>query len=207
MSMKFNPLEDVLNSIVEQFDLQAITSLAEEDHSKGNAELDEVSLYCEVDPLLSDLYKEYKNAKAQHESLKRTAPKNDPMLDVAADMVDSAWCMVTTRVLELREDEEATEMMAMRMAQSAPSVSSDEAGDNTEKKRAKISASGGSLAHDKDPEFIALLKRQKEIDEARNKARHDDFIFCFLMLYIAQRWASKAKTYTSSLHHSFAQAA
>ena len=207
MSIKFNPLEDVLNSIVEQFDLQAITSLAEEDHSEGKAELDEVSLYCEVDPLLSDLYKEYKNAKAQQQSLKKTAPKNDPMLDVAADMVDSAWCMVTTRVLELREDEDATEMMAMRMAQQGPSASPAEATDIAEKKRAKISASGGSRAHDKDPEFIALLKRQKEIDARRQQSNSDDFIFCFLMFYIAQRWANKAKNYASTLHHSFAQAA
>ena len=163
MSMKFNPLEDVLNSIVEQFDLQAITSLAEEDHSKGNAELDEISLYCEVDPLLADLYKEYKNAKSQHESLKKTAPKNDPMLDVAADMVDSAWCMVTTRVLELREDEDATEMMAMRMAQQAPSFPADEARDETEKKERKFPLLGGAWLMTRILNLLRFLNGKRKL--------------------------------------------
>lgn len=54
------------------------------------------------DPLLASLIKQYLNASRQHKSLMKLHGYHDPMADVAADMVDSAWCAVQTRIIELQ---------------------------------------------------------------------------------------------------------
>ncbi|MES2729001.1 MAG: hypothetical protein V4621_02740 [Pseudomonadota bacterium] len=54
------------------------------------------------DPVLASLIKQYLNSSRQHKDLLRTNGMQDAMVDVAADMVDSAWCALQTRLLELR---------------------------------------------------------------------------------------------------------
>lgn len=54
------------------------------------------------DPVLASLIKQYLNASRQHKALMKRYGYHDPMADVAADMVDSAWCAIQTRIIELR---------------------------------------------------------------------------------------------------------
>ncbi len=54
------------------------------------------------DPILASLIKQYLNASRQHKGLLRSHGTQDAMVEVAADMVDSAWCALQTRLLELR---------------------------------------------------------------------------------------------------------
>lgn len=69
--------------------------------------LDEVRLWVAVDPLLAELHKQYLDAQKNHARLKNRHGESDPICDVAADMEDSAKCAVDTRMIELRQSEEA----------------------------------------------------------------------------------------------------
>ena len=57
------------------------------------------------DPTLASLIKQYLNASRAHKDLIRHHGAQDAMTEVAADMVDSAWCALQTRLLELRAAE------------------------------------------------------------------------------------------------------
>jgi hypothetical protein len=57
------------------------------------------------DPILASLIKQYLNASRQHKGLLKSNGSQDAMVEVAADMVDSAWCALQTRLLELRAAE------------------------------------------------------------------------------------------------------
>ena len=67
----------------------------------GDAEFE---LFCAADGLLRDLYKQYLEAKRQYSQVKQGGKAYDAMLDVAEESLDSAWCAVQTRLLELRAD-------------------------------------------------------------------------------------------------------
>lgn len=63
---------------------------------------EELDLFADMDPLLSDLQKQYLDAKAVRRKQVQAFGANDPMAEIAADMEDSAWCAMQTRYIELR---------------------------------------------------------------------------------------------------------
>jgi len=77
----------------------------------------ELEAFIHLDPTLASLHKQYLDAKAQYESLVKSNGKDDAMAEIAADMMDSAWCAMQTRLLEVRCDrgmmQEAQAMMRL----------------------------------------------------------------------------------------------
>lgn len=65
-----------------------------------------IEIYIRLDPLLADLFKQYQDAKNRYASIERERGEHDPLVDVTRDMADSAHAAVTTRYLELQDDEE-----------------------------------------------------------------------------------------------------
>ena len=76
---------------------------------------EELRFWIAVDPLLGDLHKQFIDARAGHMRLSRTRGVDDPMTDVANDMVDSAQCAFETRLIELRQDEDSKAMVLALM--------------------------------------------------------------------------------------------
>ncbi len=76
---------------------------------------EELRFWMAVDPLLADLHKQFIDARAGHMRLSRTRGLDDPMTDVANDMVDSAQCAFETRLIELRQDEDSKAMVLALM--------------------------------------------------------------------------------------------
>ncbi len=75
MDLKTTSLDQALASILEDFDADMLSSLQEANHAPEN-ELDEVALYCHVDPILADLYKHYRTAKTDHNHVKSSSGKS-----------------------------------------------------------------------------------------------------------------------------------
>lgn len=77
----------------------------------------ELQAFIQLDPVLASLHKQFLEAKAQHAALVSANGKNDAMAEVAADMMDSAWCAMQTRFIEVRADrqmmQEAQAMMRL----------------------------------------------------------------------------------------------
>ena len=96
MTLETKSFEDALSSILDEFDINELSALQESAHAPED-ELDEIRLYCDVDPVLADMYKHYADAKSEQASILASHGKNDPMADVAFDRVDSAWSAIVTR--------------------------------------------------------------------------------------------------------------
>ena len=66
--------------------------------------LTELDAFICIDPLLKHLHQQYLDAKKDRLSLVKAHGANDPMVEIAIDMEDSAWCAMQTCYLELREN-------------------------------------------------------------------------------------------------------
>lgn len=64
--------------------------------------LTELEAFARLDPLLADLHKDFLNTKKNYDTLAARFGADDAMALVAADSMDSAWCAMQTRLLELR---------------------------------------------------------------------------------------------------------
>jgi hypothetical protein len=64
------------------------------------------------DVILASLIKQYLNVSRNHKSLLKRHGQIDPIVDVMADMVDSAWCAIQTRLIELGDRKKAGGGMA-----------------------------------------------------------------------------------------------
>lgn len=108
--MKDLSIRDVLNSLSRHPDQvverRAIPRLAA--GSVPAPDLAEIERFMAIDPLLIALYKRYVDARAQYLSaLGGGKDSNMAMADIAADLADSAWCALESRIHELRENESA----------------------------------------------------------------------------------------------------
>ena len=65
-----------------------------------------IELYIRIDDVLAELFKQYQDALNRVNALAKISSKHDPLLDVTRDVLDSAKAAVTTRYIELQEDEE-----------------------------------------------------------------------------------------------------
>jgi hypothetical protein len=72
----------------------------------AGAEWPMIEVYIRLDPLLADLFKQYQDARNRYASIERERGAHDPLVDVTRDMTDSAHAAVTTRYIELQDDEE-----------------------------------------------------------------------------------------------------
>jgi hypothetical protein len=74
----------------------------------------ELTLFMAVDPVLTDLHKEYIDACGILDSLAAKSASYDPMAVVASDRVESAHSAFSTRLIELRQDEQIQAMVQMK---------------------------------------------------------------------------------------------
>lgn len=180
MSLKTISLDDALSSILEEFDADTLSSLQEAKHAPED-ELDEVSLYCHIDPVLSDLYKHYRTAKSEHGQISAEKGKSDPMAEVAGDRVDSAWSAVVTRILELRDDTDAARLLGKRLMM-------------LEEER--LGKSGPARAEQTEEAFLELRRaKDEEIEEQRRqrkKEQEEELLAAFILFYIARHWEQKS---------------
>lgn len=68
--------------------------------------MDELAAFCQLDPLLARLQKEFRNHKAETAQARAQFGADSPLVEIAADAEDSAWCAMQTRLLELRAERE-----------------------------------------------------------------------------------------------------
>ncbi len=97
-------LQTIMNSMVNRLE-----DLMPEDvygDMAAGAEWPMIEVYIRLDPLLADLFKQYQDARNRYASIERERGFHDPLVDVTRDMADSAHAAVTTRYIELQEDEE-----------------------------------------------------------------------------------------------------
>jgi hypothetical protein len=109
-------LQEIMNDIAGG-NPDAIMSQLDKPQSKPQ-KLDELEAFMALDPLLTNLNKDYLEAKNQRKALVAQFGANDPMVDVALDMEDSAWCAMQTRYLELRDQRELMAKAQQIMLQS-----------------------------------------------------------------------------------------
>ncbi len=67
----------------------------------------EIERFMAVDPLTVTLYKRYVDARTHYLATLGGEEKGSAMTDIAADLADSAWCALESRIHELRESESA----------------------------------------------------------------------------------------------------
>lgn len=108
-------IKEIMNQMADRMD----ALLDERERARKTRETgdipDELRFWIAVDPLLSDLHKQFVDARAHHQRLMRSRGSGDPMTDVANDMADSAQCAFETRLIELRKDEDSKAMVLALM--------------------------------------------------------------------------------------------
>jgi len=96
--MNAHSLSDVLN------DLAGGRAAALAQEMGALSPVSEEALFIEQDAVLASLNREYLYARAHHDAARREHGADSPMADIAADALDSAWCAMQTRLMELRRD-------------------------------------------------------------------------------------------------------
>lgn len=136
--------------------------------------LTEMEALASQDELLAHLQKEFLNAKASHDRLIRENGVDDAMTEVAADMMDSAWCAMQTRMMEVRAKGEV-----MARAQSMMQASKrkmEETKEQQEKKKAL------ALFHKMQMlQHLKNVKRQQQIKKEKEKVPFFEMVFILMM--------------------------
>lgn len=99
--MPRDSLQDVMNKIVQRID-----DIRPADLSSYEASVSELDAYMGIDPLLADLNRQYTEARYNRDKLVQEFGADDPMTEIAGDIMDSALCARETRLIELKERQE-----------------------------------------------------------------------------------------------------
>ncbi len=110
--MQQESLDSILKKLVQRLDM-----IDPADRYTAAEPLSRVEALARIDPILDILLKNYVDAVAQHQNLVNGNGPNDPMTEVALDMLDSARSAMQARLLEMqdREDEESRTAIMRRM--------------------------------------------------------------------------------------------
>lgn len=143
--------------------------------------LSELDALVSQDELLAHLQKEFLNAKASYDRLLRENGADDAMTEVAADMVDSAWCAMQTRMMEVRANG-----AVMARAQSMMQASKNKIQKNIEDKKKKRAL---ELFHKMQMlQYINKARIQKE--NRKDKIHFLEMVFVLMM----SKWSPVPKT-------------
>ncbi|MCB9990587.1 MAG: hypothetical protein H6867_04295 [Rhodospirillales bacterium] len=108
--MKKGSLEKTISDMVRRLEAARASDTNGDSMSASPAGSDcplkDIEAFMPVDPVLASLHKEYLEANANHKKLARQNGFNDPMTEIAADMLDSARSAMQTRLIELQESRE-----------------------------------------------------------------------------------------------------
>lgn len=190
-------LSDSLTRVIDESDVSVLScslnSLTDVRDYDAHDELDEINIFASLDPILADLVKQFKDAEKQADYLENTFSDDDPMAEIAMDRKDSAWSMVQTRLIELREDEKFSGQVGMRLLV-------------LEEERAGLVKSKSNKQKRED-DFIARQKIDQRL-EARDKKDHEtDVLAFFLWMWMSKQWAEKSLSARNRLQYSFSHAA
>lgn len=131
------------------------------------------------DAVLASLIKQYLNASRHHKALLKRQGAIDPIVDVMADMVDSAWCAIQTRLIELGDRKKAGEGMAACQPR--------------------------MLDTKKDAQPFTAAKIQPKQKSGQQPGQQDEFVL-FLM-WLALMWPQMKQNSYNLAHGAFAKAA
>lgn len=106
-------LSDVLNDLAGGRVALLVRDMAPE------ARRSETDLFSDMDGVLASLDRQYRYAREQHKAARREYGADSPMADIAADMEDSAWCAMQTRLMELRADGEMMQAVQKQQIEEA----------------------------------------------------------------------------------------
>ena len=134
--------------------------------------LSELDAFVNLDPLLADLNKQYRDARANCAQAEAEFGADDPMAEMALLVQDSAWCAMQTRYMELRAERE---MMAR--AQELMEEARLE-----EESRARKNRERDAL--DKFRNWETVLRLQKE---GREKSNGADIWLAAMFLWLSEK--------------------
>lgn len=120
-------LQDAMMAVAQRVE----TLRLEQPEQLKRSPLTELEAFIQMDTLLAELNKEFQDVRRHHRELVHKNGPDDPMARVAADLEDSAWCAMQTRLLELR-----SQRILMRKAQRLIHQARREEEEREEKKRA-----------------------------------------------------------------------
>lgn len=145
--------------------------------AKCQEPLSELDAFLTMDEVLVHLHTEFLNAKAYHERLVRENGADDAMTEVAADMMDSAWCAMQTRLMEVRAKGQMMTQAQDMMRSSAKKIK--ETKEAQEQKRAL------ELAHKMQMlQHLKNVERAKDIKKERDKIPFFEIVFLLMMFKI-----------------------
>lgn len=106
-------LQDTMNQMARRMD-ELLVDDQNHNHNPfcaGKDVSEELRFWLAIDPILSELHKHLANARSNKANIEARHGTDDPITDVACDMVDSAQSSLDTRLIELRRDEEAKALL------------------------------------------------------------------------------------------------
>tara|TARA_R110002124_G_scaffold287216_1_gene471506 strand:- start:198618 stop:199274 length:657 start_codon:yes stop_codon:yes gene_type:complete len=137
----------------------------------------ELTLFMAVDPVLSDLHKEYLDACGILDNLAVKNSSYDPMAVVASDRVESAHSAFSTRLIELRQDEQIQAMVQMKRHRLLLE-------EMEERKIKRRMLEEKAYTHRKDMDTV----------KAKNTKERKAFAFDIFMAYMMMSWAVHAQS-------------
>lgn len=135
--------------------------------------LSELEAFISMDEVLAHLQREFLNAKASHERLVRENGADDAMAEVAADMMDSAWCAVQTRLMEVRSKREL-----MARAQNMMRASAKQA----QEKKEQLEQKKALALYEKMQMMMHWKKVRKAIEKKKEQDKFPFFEIVFLFM-------------------------
>lgn len=149
--------------------------------------LSELDAFIELDETLAALNKEYLDEKSHHASLLKAFGADDAMVEIAEDMVDSAWCAMQTRYLEVR----AKQQMMERAQCLVRAVEKEQTELKQKKQYDRIIKQG---------ERFMILARMMENRRERNKTNYADLLAVVFILFGVLRLPSNFLQFRSSFN-------
>jgi hypothetical protein len=156
----------------------------------ASKKMDELEAFIAIDPLLANLNKDYLEAKNHHKALIAQFGANDPMVEVALDMEDSAWCAMQTRYLELRDQRELMAKAQQIMFQS---------------ERQHLASKKKEIEKERQRQFELYLAFLKMIEKKKEKERRFN-IGTFEALFVMMIFKMIPPDYRSSFNQKLAAA-
>lgn len=170
--MSKGSLEKIISDMVRRLDSVRAEDGTAPEHSSDP--LQEMEAFMPVDPVLASLHKEYLDANARHKKLAHENGLDDPMTDVASDMLDSARSALQTRLIELQESREQEV--------------SDALASSLRRRRAERE----------------VQQARADIEKRRKEERDSDVFFWFAVMYWIMGQTFKATTKRLSAANDFA---
>lgn len=191
-------LNDIMNQMAEGLDPSSLHMSVHDQnqHAEYTEELAEFDAFIRLDETLEGLNKEYLDAKSQHDSLIETFGCDDAMAEIAEDVMDSAWCAMQTRYLEVR-----AEQTLMKKAQHLMLEATRAIEDAREKKALEKSIEQGER-------LIALtryLDLVRETQRKENKATNDFLLAAIVLIFGLQRFKNMFFHFRDTFNNSFNQ--